>query len=96
MIKTTISFQVEVPEKFSILTEAEEKFEPDVTTYEARDICSGKWICRKPDGSEELITTEEAAKVFFLAKQLGELIGKEGLVNLKSLRKRGRYKWLKQ
>lgn len=83
MIKTTISFQVEVPEKFSVLTEAVGEFAPDVTTYEAKYICSGKWICRKPDGSEELVTTEEAAKVFFLAQQLGELTNKEELVELK-------------
>ena len=42
MIKTTISFQVEVPEKFSVLTEAVGEFAPDVTTYEAKYICSGK------------------------------------------------------
>ena len=82
MIKTTISFQVEVPEKFSVLTEAVGEFAPDVTTYEIRDIYSG-WVCRKPDGSEEIVTTEEAAKVFFLAQQLGELTNKEELVELK-------------
>ena len=35
MIKTTISFQVEVPEKFSILTEAVGEFAPNVTTSRA-------------------------------------------------------------
>lgn len=73
MIKTTVHFEVELPEKFSILTEAIGEFTPNVTEYEAKYICSGKWVCRKPDGSETLVTTEEAAKTFFLAQQLGKL-----------------------
>ncbi len=73
MIKTTVHFKVELPEKFSILTEAICEFTPNVTEYEAKYICSGKWVCINPDGSETHVTTEEASKAFFLAQQLGKL-----------------------